>query len=49
MYFVDTARMHYLFKVSFESHMIVTCNAILNKTTVDYVISKLKVHVKSYD
>ena len=38
MYFVDTARMHYLFNASFESQHDCYSNAILNKTTVDYVI-----------
>jgi len=42
MYFVDTARMHYLFNASFEPSYMIVINAILNKITVDYVISNLR-------
>ena len=38
----DTARMHYLFNASFEPSYMIVINAILNKTTVDYVISNLR-------
>lgn len=42
MYFVDTAKMHYLFNASFEPTYMIVINAILNTTTVDYVLSNLK-------
>tara|TARA_Y100001935_G_C17271784_1_gene492354 strand:+ start:441 stop:1091 length:651 start_codon:yes stop_codon:yes gene_type:complete len=42
MYFVDTARMHYLFNASFEPTYMIVINARLNTTTVNYVLNNLK-------
>ena len=41
MYFVDTAKMHYVFNGSFSPNYMIVINAILNTNTVNYVTSNL--------
>jgi hypothetical protein len=42
MYFVDTAKIHYVFNGSFEPNYMIVINALLNTNTVNYVTSNLK-------
>lgn len=42
VYFVDTAKIHYVFNASFDPSYMIVINAILNKTTVDYVTHHMK-------
>jgi hypothetical protein len=42
VYFVDTAKMHYLFNVGFNPSYMIIINAIINKNTLDYVTGNLK-------
>jgi len=42
MYFVDTAKIHYLFNSSFDPSYLIVINAILNDITVEYITTNLK-------
>jgi hypothetical protein len=42
MYFVDTAKMHYLFNAGFSPSYMVVVNAVINSDTVNYVTTNLK-------
>ena len=42
MYFVDTAKLHYLFNAGFSPSYMVVINAVLNSDTVNYVTTNLK-------
>lgn len=42
LYFVDTAKMHYLFNCSFESTYMIVFNIDLNKETVEYITTNLR-------
>lgn len=42
IYFVDTAKMHYLFNASFESCYMIVFNVDLNEKTVQFVTKNLK-------
>ena len=42
LYFVDTAKMHYLFNCSFETTYMIVFNIQLNQKTVEYITRNLK-------
>jgi len=42
LYFVDTAKMHYLFNCSFEPTYMIVFNIDLNQKTVEYITRNLK-------
>lgn len=44
MYFVDTAKIHYLFNASMESSYWIVVNAFLNDKTIDYVTTNMEYH-----
>lgn len=42
LYFVDTAKMHYLFNASFESSYMIVLNVALNKDTIEFITKNLR-------
>lgn len=42
LYFVDTAKMHYLFNASFESSYMIVLNVDLNKDTVNFITRNMR-------
>lgn len=42
VYFVDTAKMHYLFNASFEPTYMIVLNVALNKNTIEFITKNLR-------
>ena len=42
LYFLDAAKMHYLFNASFASTYMIVLNVVINKHTVDFVTKNLR-------
>lgn len=42
VYFVNTAKMHYLFNASFEPSYLIVLNILLNKNSINFVTENLK-------